>query len=323
MIIVKEDIMKRKKLKKNVKYLFLFLILIIIGIVIGVKEYNKYLYHQTYEYKLLQKNYSADEVKIINSKLDNESMDKLLDEDYIPRLADFLQEKYYINNNLDRYLSYYQKNPKEDLDMIVALVNVNRDSNYYENTTPTDTSKDILMLVNKYNYLNEDYVPDKIMNVDSSYAYADNSTREDVFEAFKNMYNDALLDNITLIINSSYRNYQDQDEVWTARKKAYGAQKADNYAARAGFSEHQTGLALDINQFNTTEKDFENTEAFTWLSNNAYKYGFILRYPKDKENITGYSYESWHYRYVGKDTAEKIVNEGITFDEYYAYYIAK
>ena len=136
------------------------------------------------------------------------------------------------------------------------------------------------------------------------------------------MYNDALKDDITLILNSSYRSYSEQDETWLTRKKAYGTEKADQYAARAGYSEHQTGLALDINQFNTTEKDFENTPAFTWLSNNAYKYGFILRYPEGKENITGYSYESWHYRYVGKDVAKKITDEGITFDEYYAYYIA-
>ena len=66
---------------------------------------------------------------------------------------------------------------------------------------------------------------------------------------------------------------------------------------------------------------FEKTDEFKWLQNNAYKYGFILRYPKDKEDITGYSYESWHYRYVGKDVATKIKKLGITFDEYYAYFI--
>ena len=314
--------MKKRRIKKKAKIMFAVVIILIVGLIIGIKQYKTYLYHQTYEYKLLQKNYNADEVKVIQNKLNDEGINKLLDGDYIPKLVDFLQEKYFIYNNLDRYLSYYQKNPTKDLSEIVTLINVNRDSNYYENTTPTDTSKDTLMLVNKYNYLSQDYTPENLVNVSSSYAYDGNIARQDVLDAFKEMYNDALKDDITLILNSSYRSYSEQDETWLTRKKAYGTEKADQYAARAGYSEHQTGLALDINQFNTTEKDFENTPAFTWLSNNAYKYGFILRYPEGKENITGYSYESWHYRYVGKDVAKKITDEGITFDEYYAYYIA-
>ncbi len=314
--------MKKRRIKKKAKIMFAVVIILIVGLIIGIKQYKTYLYHQTYEYKLLQKNYNADEVKVIQNKLNDEGINKLLDSDYIPKLVDFLQEKYFIYNNLDRYLSYYQKNPTKDLSEIVTLINVNRDSNYYENTTPTDTSKDTLMLVNKYNYLSQDYTPENLVNVSSSYAYDGNIARQDVLDAFKEMYNDALKDDITLILNSSYRSYSEQDETWLTRKKAYGTEKADQYAARAGYSEHQTGLALDINQFNTTEKDFENTPAFTWLSNNAYKYGFILRYPEGKENITGYSYESWHYRYVGKDVAKKITDEGITFDEYYAYYIA-
>ena len=314
---------KKKRIKKKAKIYLALFVVIIIALIIGIKQYNIYLYHKTYDYKLLQKNYNADEVKIIKDKLTNDGIDKLLDTDYIPKLVEFLKEKYFIYNNLNRYLAYYQKYPTKSINEIVTLINVNRDSNYYENTTPTDTSKDTLMLVNKYNYLSEDYKPDNLVNVSASYAYEGNIAREDVLEAFKAMYDAALKENITLILNSSYRSFNDQLDTWTTRKKAYGSEKADQYAARAGYSEHQTGLALDINQFNTTEKDFENTPAFTWLSNNAYKYGFILRYLEGKENITGYSYESWHYRYVGKDVAQKITDEGITFDEYYAYYIAK
>ena len=92
---------------------------------------------------------------------------------------------------------------------------------------------------------------------------------------------------------------------------------------RAGYSEHQTGLALDIVTYGASMDTFENTDEFKWLSDNAYKYGFILRYPKGKEKLTGYSYESWHYRYVGKDVAKKIHDLDITYDEYYAYYIEK
>src|SRR5574344_1591756 len=232
---------KRKHLKKRFKIILVIFILMIILLIVGIKTIKTLNYHQTYEYKLLQKNYSIEEINTIKSKFNNSELDELLNEDYIPKLADFVNQKYFIYNNLERYLKYYQDNPTIDLKTIVTLVNVGRDNNYYEHTVATDTSKD------------------------------------------------------TLILNSSYRSYKDQEDTWLARKKAYGIQKADAYAARAGYSEHQTGLAIDINQFNTTEKDFENTQAFTWLQNNASKYGFILRYPEGKENITGYSYESWHY----------------------------
>ena len=315
---------KRLKVKKSVKILFVFIVIICVAAHQGIKKYNEYLYTLTNEYKLLQKEYPMDEVKLILDNLDEDYIDLLLDEDaaYYRNIAMFLKEKYYLRKNLDRYLAYQKKNKKLEPSKIVSLVNVNRDSNYYDNITPTKVDKDILMLVNKYNYLESDYVPD-IVNVSSSYAYAGNKTRQDVLEAFIDMASAAKDEDITLIINSSYRSYDDQMKVWTSRKNMNGEQKADQYAARAGFSEHQSGLALDMAQFNSSEDDFENAPGFTWLSNHAHEYGFILRYPKDCEEITGYSYESWHYRYVGVDVATKVYNENITYDEYYAYYLDK
>ena len=91
--------------------------------------------------------------------------------------------------------------------------------------------------------------------------------------------------------------------------------KADTYSARAGSSEHQTGLAVDINTA-SSRANFQNTKEYKWLINNSYKYGFIERYPKGKTNITGYKYEPWHYRYVGIEAASIIHEKGITFEEY-------
>ena len=98
------------------------------------------------------------------------------------------------------------------------------------------------------------------------------------------------------------------------------SQTADTYSARPGSSEHQTGLAVDIN---AADDWFNNTKEAKWLANNAYKYGFILRYPKGKEYITGYQYESWHYRYVGEKVAKYIYEHDITYEEYYATFILK
>ena len=95
-----------------------------------------------------------------------------------------------------------------------------------------------------------------------------------------------------------------------------GKEKADTYSARAGYSEHQTGLAIDLNSIDMT---FDNTDESNWLKDNCYKYGFIIRYPNDKEDITGYMYEPWHIRYVGKNLANVLYNNGdwITLEEYY------
>ena len=99
-----------------------------------------------------------------------------------------------------------------------------------------------------------------------------------------------------------------------------GVAKADTYSARPGHSEHQTGLAMDLNIINDT---FHNTKEAKWLASNCYKYGFILRYPKGKTNETGYKYESWHFRYVGKDVAKVMDDGDLSLEEYYAIYIDK
>ena len=161
-----------------------------------------------------------------------------------------------------------------------------------------------------------------MVKVSNTYSYGNNQMlTNDTFEAFKKMWKDAKEENLTLIINSSFRSYEDQEEVYEFYKSTKGEEDADLIAAHPGFSEHQTGMAIDIQTYKSSAKTFENFDEFKWLEKNAYKYGFILRYPKDKEDITGYDYESWHWRYVGLDVAKYIQENKITFDEYYAYFI--
>ena len=142
------------------------------------------------------------------------------------------------------------------------------------------------------------------------------SIRSEVYDAFKEMFNAAKEEGITLIINSGYRTYEYQKEVYEQYKDANGEEYADSYAARPDFSEHQTGLALDIITYGTSGEEFENTDAYKWLQEHANEYGFILRYPKGKEHITGFKYEPWHYRYVGIDAAQYIYENNITLEEY-------
>ena len=134
--------------------------------------------------------------------------------------------------------------------------------------------------------------------------------------AFNSMQKDASKEGLNLYIPSGYRSYYTQKTLYNNYVARDGVANADTYSARAGHSEHQTGLAFDLN---TIDESFANTKEGKWVSDNCYKYGLILRYPKGKENITGYMYESWHLRYVGVELATKLYNNGnwITLEEYY------
>lgn len=317
---------KRKKLKKNIKITLVLIIIVSIGVILGVKKYNEYLYHQTNEYKLTEKGYSLDEAKLIVKKLDDSNQKYFVDNEKNDYIISLLKEKYFLEKNVNNYLEYKAKNKKKSYSDIVAIVNVHADKDWYDNKTvkETDLSKGNLILVNKFNYLKNDFEPNEITDIDINYSYANNRTSKETNDAYIEMAKAAKKDNIILLVNSSYRTYERQEQIYKEFYYSKGISYADAYAARAGYSEHQTGLAIDIfTSGRSTTSDFEESDAFKWLSVNAHKYGFILRYPKDKEYLTGYNYESWHYRYLGIDTATKVYNSGLTYDEYYAYYLEK
>ena len=132
------------------------------------------------------------------------------------------------------------------------------------------------------------------------------------------MSKDAKEVGLNIIAVSTYRSYFYQQELYNNYVKTMGEKKALLASAKPGHSEHQTGLALDVMGSNGDYNKFENTPEFKWMRHNAYKYGFILRYPKGKEHITGFKYEPWHYRYVGKKIAKEIYENNITLEEYKA-----
>lgn len=315
---------KKLKLKKKFKKRLIIFLLIIILSIVGIKSYKTYKYHQTYEYKLLEKNYTKEETALLLEKLDKTKIEELLTTEKNEKLINILNEKYFLIKNLDKYLAYSDKNPEISLTEVIALVNVHRDEDYYENMAVTDTSKGNTMLVNKYNALSKDYEVENLTNISKTYSYGENKKlNKEAYDAFISLAEDAKKEGYTILIVSSYRTYQEQEDVWKDYKASFGTRKADAYAARAGSSEHETGLAIDVADYYDKNDKFEDTESFQWMQTNAHKYGYILRYPKGKENITGYSYEAWHYRYVGVETATKVYNESITYDEYYEYYLKK
>lgn len=315
--------MGKIRLKKKFKKALIILVLVLVASIFGIKKYNEYKYKQTNEYKLTLKDYSIKEAKTIIDKLNSKNETYFVENNHVDYIIDLLNEKYFMEKNLYDYMEYKNKNKKTELSDVVAIVNVHANKEWYDEdlVKPTDMTKGNLILVNKFNYLDSNFVPENITKISLSYAYSDNSVTKETNDAYIKMAADAKKEGIQLLANSSYRDYQKQESVYKEYYYSKGITYADKYAARAGYSEHQTGLSIDIFTNGATTKTFEDTEAFKWLSENSYKYGFILRYPKDKEYLTGYEYESWHYRYLGISEATKVYNSGLTYDEYYAYYL--
>lgn len=313
---------KRRLKRKPVFILILILILIIGGTIFTINKINEINYHKTMEYKLISIGYSKDEVKILTEKTNEKFLNTLLETEYDPVYIKIVESKYYIKKNIEKYYKYYEEHLNSSVEDVIAITNVNADKQWYAEIKDTDVSKDILMINNKFYKLPTDYVPDDLVNVKNWYAYGNTpKLREEAYNAFIEMYNAAKEQNLTIIINSSYRSYEYQEGLYNDYLERHGKEYTDAYAARPGHSEHQTGLTIDVTTYGADGDTFDQTDEFKWLQDNAHLYGFILRYPKDKEYLTGYNYESWHYRYVGVDTATIIHDNNITFDEYYAYYI--
>ena len=309
--------MAKKKVKKKVFYVFGLMLLVVIGVTTFI-SYQKYI--SSSKYKLIQLGYNEQE--ITTALKSNTIVEKLLSfDDYQPNVIKIMTAKYYLNDNLERYQQYLNKNSKEKIDNVIAIVNVGADREWYDRIKATDTSKGNLMLVNKFNYLTDNYEIEDLVKISTRYAFANKEIKKEVNDEFINMVSAAKEEGLTIVANSSYRDFLYQDKLYKSYKTQRGLAYADSYAARAGHSEHQPGLAIDVSTLKSTMEDFEETKECAWLKKNAYKYGFILRYPKDKTYLTGYNYESWHYRYVGLDVAIKIKEENITFDEYYAFYV--
>ena len=177
------------------------------------------------------------------------------------------------------------------------------------------------ILINKDNKLAEDYVPKNLKKPEARFLdyVQDNNLENDTADATKKMFEAAKQEGILLVGVSGYRSYSIQKGLYDTRVEKNGEEKTRAYTAEPGASEHQSGLAIDIlcDEYQTLDEGFENTDAFRWLTENCYKYGFILRYLKGKEDITGYNYEPWHFRYIGnKEVAKDIMNRGLAFEEY-------
>lgn len=199
---------------------------------------------------------------------------------------------------------------------ILFLLLKSDDKEFYKDIKFIENPNDYLVLVNKNNKLDKDYVPKDLENISTKFSYNNKKLRKIAKYAFEKLSYDASLLGYRIVATSAYRDYNYQSELFSYYVKKKGIDYALMCSAKEGHSEHQTGLAVDVEGSNFDYDNFENSKEFNWMINNAHKYGFILRYPKDKEHITGFKYEPWHYRYVGKEASTYIFDNKITFEEY-------
>ena len=297
---------RKKKLKtKNFLVFIIIIILIITSIIYGIN-------------KSKNNNTSSKEPNKIENKDKVNNTKELTELEKAKKDLDYYKDEY--END---YKEYREKNKDLSIEKVITNVNIGLNYDYYTHTKATEDLNTNTILVNKYNYLTEDYVPGNLQTVDKKYSSKTLQLVDYAKEAFEELSEAASKENYTVLAMSSYRSYQYQYNLYNRYVSTDGVEAADTYSARPGYSEHQTGLAVDVYNGKEDFTNFEKTKEYNWMQDNAYKFGFILRFPKDKVLETGYQYESWHYRYVGKEIAKYIHDNNLCFEEYYATHLIK
>lgn len=269
---------------------------------------------------LLDKGYSNSDVNIILSHGDDNDVTEFSKRERVRYLEEFYELSYAKLKYYDRYLAYTDSTG-EDEKTTVIHVNLNMDKTEYDDAVSVDKFG-YDMLVNKFHALDNSFEVVDLISVPMDYSGGEEYKANRVaITALTQMFEAAKVDGLEMVVNSAYRSYDDQLELIEYYRKWYGDNYVNKCVARAGYSEHQTGLAFDIGS--TSSKVFADSKEYQWMQENCYKYGFILRFTKKAEGITGYKSEPWHYRYVGKEIAEYIHNHKITFEEYYAMFLVK
>lgn len=223
---------------------------------------------------------------------------------------------FYKEELLERYHAYQIIAPDLSLEDIVTHVNMGIDKDFFENDPIQVSDPGALdVLVNKFYKLPEGWEPANLVLVNPN---REQYLNERAAKAFYTFQEACKKQGFNITVYSGYRSIEYQNELYNRMLAINGEEQTNKYIARPGHSEHATGLSIDISIDGIYYEDIENSPHYQWFRDNLSDYGFILRYPEDKEHLTGYHYESWHIRYLGTDLAKKVEASGLTYDEYVA-----
>ena len=269
---------------------------------------------------LIKKKYTNSEISTILAHGNDQDVEEFAKRDRIRYIDEFFSFDFAKLRLYDRYVTYSNETG-DDEETTVIYVNLDMDKVPYEEASVINKFS-IDMLVNKHFYVDEEFVPNNLVTINKKYASQKNmKLNKEAYDAFIEMYNAASKDNMSLVINSAYRSYEDQLDISNEYLKSYGQNYVDKYVAKPGFSEHQTGLSFDIGS--TSTNVFARSSEYTWMMENAYKYGFIQRFTPEFQDMTGFRAEAWHYRYVGKKISKFIYDNKMSYEEYYARFLIK
>ena len=295
----------------------------------GNSELAQMIFDETISFNnvkpLLDKQYSADDILALIRNLSEDDYMFVLNMKYIPELAQLSGMENFDMNYLPRYLMSLRSN-RADINDVVNWVNNDNDyipadeidysAMYHDETIPDDYMS-YTACINKQYALPADYEPSDLEQLPYGYHVLGHPMRHVAANAFVNMSDGSVVAGYERILaQSNYRSYSFQKSLYDEYVAQDGVSGADIYSARPGHSEHQTGLVTDIGTGSLDMLYLENYSGYEWLLENAHNYGFILRYPEGKEYITGYEYESWHFRYVGVESATVMYERDWTLDEY-------
>ena len=252
---------------------------------------------------LIEKKYSVSEINVILKHGSLEDVRDFAKRDKVVYLDEYFEYSFARIRLYDRYLAYSDESGENAYNTIV-YVNLGIDKEEYnEPYLVTEFSKD--MLINKHFSLDKNFVPDNLVTISSEDSVDEGiKLNGEAYRAFKQMKSDMNKEGLDVLINEGYRSYSDQEELCDYYRNLYGDNYVSKYVALPGFSEHQTGLAIDLSS--TSTRTFSNSKEYKWMLDNSYRYGFILRYDSRLITETQFNSEPWHFRYVGSDISNYI-----------------
>lgn len=234
----------------------------------------------------------------------------------------FADQQGYREENAQRYAAWAQAHPEHTPAQTVGYVNVGLDQEFYSQVNEIEDPDNLLVLCNKYHKLPDGYEPADLTEIQAQYSNGKTVyLRAEAAQAFEQLCQGAAEQGYTILGQSGFRSYSYQQQLYNNYVQRDGQAAADTYSARPGYSEHQTGLAMDICNGTLSYTEFGQTAEYQWVRDHLHEYGFVLHYLPDTQWITGYMTEEWHIRYVGVEAATQIYQLGITLDEYCALYL--